>query len=103
MVTILTKLERLEKQRVEIEKKRKNVQQEIAAEKRREKKKAEQAARLAEQEEALNVWRFCKSADVHISVMQNGEKTDYQLADYIRMQMAIAADRAEAAREGGPA
>jgi len=100
----MTKLEQLQKQQAEIAVKQKEVSRAIRAEKQREKRKAEQAARIAEQEEALAVWRFCKATDITISMTVNGEKKSYQLAEYIKYQMKQAEARAaKDANKGGPA
>lgn len=99
----MTRLEQLQKQQADMAAKQKQVAKAIAKEKRQERKRAEQAARQAEQEEALSVWRFCKNTDVSISITVNGERRSMQLAEYIRYQMAVSEERAKSASKGGPA
>lgn len=99
----MTRLEQLQKQQADMAAKQKQVAKAIAKEKRQEKRRVEQAARLAEQEEAVAAWRFCKSTGVCITVTQNGEKVSYQLAEYVRWLMAQEKERAESASKGGPA
>lgn len=99
----MTRLEQLQKQQADMAAKQKQVAKAIAKEKRQEKRRAEQAARLAEQEEAVAVWRFCRSTGVSITTTVNGEKKAMQLAEYIRYLMAVEQERTKAASKGGPA
>lgn len=99
----MTRLEQLQKQQADMAAKQKQVAKAIAKEKRQEKRRAEQAARLAEQEEAVAVWRFCRSTGVRITITVNGEKKAMQLAEYIRYLMAVEQERTKAASKGGPA
>lgn len=99
----MTRLEQLQEKQARMAAEQKQVAKAIAREKRQEKKKAEQAARLAEQEEAVSVWRFCRNTSVSITITVNGEKRAMQLAEYIRYQMAAEQERTKAASKGGPA
>lgn len=74
----MTEIEQLEKQKAELEAKRKEIKKAISAERRKERAKAEAEARAMEQAEALEFLRFCKSK----TVSDNGR--EITLYDYVR-------------------
>lgn len=74
----MNRIEQLEKQKAELEAKRKEIKKAISAEQRKERAKAEAEARAMEQTEALEFLRFCKSK----TVSDNGQ--EITLYDYVR-------------------
>lgn len=77
----MSRIEQLEKQKAELEAKRKEIKKAISAERRKERAKAEAEARATEQAEALEFFRFCKSK----TVSDNGN--EITLYDYVKNLM----------------
>lgn len=77
----MTKIEQLEKQKAELEAKRKEIKKAISAERRKERAKAEAEARAMEQTEALEFFRFCKGKTV------SADGNEITLYDYVKRLM----------------
>ena len=79
----MTEVERLEQQRKRQSEQKKKTTAKLAKARRAEKRKAEQAAKKKRQDKAGAFLAYCEGVDRHITHTVNGEKTSFQLYEYV--------------------